>query len=98
MSGHVMPRKVYYTIFASLIVLTAVTVLVSRVDLGPLNTVVALGIASLKASLVLLYFMHLRYTGKFVWVCVGAGLAWLALLLLVTLSDYATRSWIGLPL
>jgi cytochrome c oxidase subunit 4 len=92
-----MPRRVYYTIFASLIVLTAATVLVARLDLGPLNTIVALGIASLKACLVLLYFMHLRYTGKFIWVCLAMALVWLALLLLVTLSDYATRAWIGVP-
>lgn len=94
---HVLPLKVYLLIFGALLALTALTVQVAYVDLGFLNTVVALGIAAFKASLVVLYFMHLRYADslpKLFWV---AGLLWLAILLGITMSDYLTRQWIEQP-
>ena len=97
MSEHVASLKNYLLIFAALMVLTAVTIMVAFLDVGFLNTVVALGIASVKATLVVLYFMHLRYGGplnKLFWV---AGLLWLAILLSFTMSDYLTRQWMDQP-
>ncbi|HYV05613.1 MAG TPA: cytochrome C oxidase subunit IV family protein [Blastocatellia bacterium] len=94
MSEHVVSRRIYFIIFGLLIVLTAATVWVATFDLGPLNAVVALSIAVLKATLVVLYFMHVRYSSKLTWVFVAAGFFWLAILLAFTFSDYATRGWV----
>jgi len=83
----------YYTIFATLMVLTIVTVAISSIDLGPLNTVAALVIAGIKATLVVLFFMHVKYSTRLTKLAVIGGLYWLAILLGLTLSDYLTRSW-----
>jgi cytochrome c oxidase subunit 4 len=88
---HVLPLKTYLTVFGALLVGTALTTWVATMDLGPLNDPVALGIACTKAALVLLYFMHLRYAIRMVWVFALAGLVWLMLLFVITLSDYQTR-------
>jgi cytochrome c oxidase subunit 4 len=96
MSGHVVPIKVYVTIFAALLLLTATTVIVSGIDLGRLNTVVALTIAVTKALLVLLYFMHVRYGTRLTWLVVSGGFVWLGILILFTMSDVLTRSWVML--
>jgi len=93
MSEHVIPRRVYYAIFSTLIVLTGVTVAVSFVDLGPLNTLVAMTIACVKATLVVLYFMHARYGSRLIWVMLGAGVLWLVILIALTMGDYASRGW-----
>ncbi len=82
---------VYFAIFGSLLALTALTVWVSFVDLGKFNDVIALSIASFKAMLVILYFMHVRYSEKLIWVTVGTGFYFLSLLLLITLADYIAR-------
>jgi cytochrome c oxidase subunit 4 len=92
--AHIVSKKIYYAIFATLMVLTLVTVFVSAIDLGPLNTVVALGIAGFKATLVVLFFMHVKYATRLTKVAVVAGLYWLMILLALTLSDYLTR-WRG---
>jgi cytochrome c oxidase subunit IV len=94
MSEHVVSKKTYFIIFGALLVLTAVTVWVAYFDLGPLNVIVALSIAVLKATLVVLYFMHVRYSSKLTWVFVGAGFFWLAILMAFTFSDFATRDWV----
>ncbi len=97
MAEHVAPLRNYLLIFATLMILTGVTVTVAFVDLGFMNTVVALSIAGFKATLVVLYFMHLRYSSslpKLFWV---AGLLWLAILLGFTMSDYLTRQWMDQP-
>lgn len=91
---HVVPPRVYVTVFAILIVLTATTTAVSSVDLGPWNTVVALVIAFVKASLVVLFFMHIKYSPRLMQITVAGGLFWLAILLSLTLSDFMTRSWL----
>ena len=90
---HVVPLKIYYAIFATLLVLTGVTVAVAYVDLGPLNTVVALVIACFKAMIVVLYFMHVKYSTRLIKLTVIAGLYWMGILLALTLSDYLTRGW-----
>jgi cytochrome c oxidase subunit 4 len=83
--------KVYFTIFGALMLFTAATVKVAFLDLGAMNNVVMLGIAVTKATLVVLYFMHVRYGPRLVWVIAASGFAWLAILLAFTLSDYVTR-------
>ena len=95
MSEHTVPLRVYYAVFAALLVLTGVTVTIARVDLGALNTIVALGIAATKAALVILFFMHVRWQSRLIWLVVAAGIFWLALLIVLTMADVATRGWLG---
>jgi cytochrome c oxidase subunit 4 len=94
MSEHVVPRKVYFAVFAALMVLTATTTAISFLDLGPWNTVVALGIAFFKATLVVLFFMHVKYSPRLTQVTIAGGLFWLAILIGITLSDFMTRGWL----
>jgi cytochrome c oxidase subunit 4 len=94
MSEHVVSRKIYFLIFGALMVLTGATVWVANYDLGTWNAIVALTIAVMKATLVVLYFMHVRYSSKLTWVFVCAGLVWLIILFSFTLSDYLTRPWL----
>jgi cytochrome c oxidase subunit 4 len=93
MSAHLLPKRVYYTIFAILMVCTYLTWQIAFFDLGRLNTVVALGIAVFKASLVVLFFMHVKYSTRLTWAIVLGGIFWLGILLVLTMSDYLTRSW-----
>jgi len=95
MSEHVVSRKVYFVIFGALMVFTLLTVWIANFNLpGPLNAIVALSIAVTKATLVVLYFMHVRYSSKLTWVFVCAGLIWLICFFAFTLSDYLTRGWV----
>jgi len=94
MSQHIVPMRVYFIIFFALMILTATTVWVAFFDLGALNDAVALGIASTKAMLVILYFMHVRYSSKLTWIFAAAGFFFLVILLAFTLSDVLTRDWI----
>jgi cytochrome c oxidase subunit 4 len=93
MSEHIVPTRIYYTIFAILMVFTAITVGVAFLDLGPLNTIVALSIAVLKAVLVVLFFMHLRYSTRLTWAVVVGSVFWLGIMLALTMGDYLTRGW-----
>jgi cytochrome c oxidase subunit IV len=95
MSAHIVSTKIYYAVFATLMVLTALTVAVATVDLGRLNIVIALTIAVCKASLVLLFFMHLRYSVRLTWVVVGAAVVWLMILIGFTMTDVLTRGWLA---
>ncbi|PYQ12905.1 MAG: oxidase [Acidobacteria bacterium] len=97
MSQHVVSPKIYFAVFASLMLLTALTVWAAFQDLGPFNLAVALGIATLKATLVVLYFMHVRYNPKLIWLVIGLAVAWFGVFLVVTLSDYLSRGWIPFP-
>ena len=92
-TDHIVPTRVYYLIFAALMVGTAITVGVAFVDLGPFNAIVALTIAVLKATLVVLFFMHVRYSTKLTWAVVLGSVFWLGILLALTFSDYLTRAW-----
>ena len=94
MSEHVTSPTVYIAIFLALMALTTVTVWVAFQDLGPLNDIVALTIAVSKASLVILYFMHVRHSTPFTKLVVVSGFLWLIFLIAITLSDYLTRGWI----
>ena len=94
MSGHVASVKLYYAVFAALIVGTILTVLVASVDLGPLNNVVMLTVAFTKALLVILFFMHVRWGSRLTWVIAGSGFVWLIIMFSLTLADYMSRGWI----
>ena len=97
MSEHIVSVKVYLAIFLSLLVGTALTVVAAYYDFPwRLNTIVALTIASIKATLVVLYFMHVRYSPRLVWVIVAAALFWMGILFAFTLSDYFTRDWFSI--
>jgi cytochrome c oxidase subunit 4 len=97
MSGHVIPQKIYFIIFATLLALTALTTGMAYVDLGPWNTVVALVIACFKASLVLLFFMHLRWSTQLNRVVLLSALLWLVILIGITSIDFLSRSWTPVP-
>ncbi|HWN11123.1 MAG TPA: cytochrome C oxidase subunit IV family protein [Pyrinomonadaceae bacterium] len=95
MSEHIVSLKVYFTIFLSLMVGTALTVWAGLQDFpGPLNVIVALTIAVIKATLVVLYFMHVRYSSRLIWVVFAAALFWLGILFALTFGDYWTRTWL----
>lgn len=91
MGPHFVPLRVYFAVFAALLFFTFVTVWVAFIDLGALNNVIMLTIACTKALLVILYFMHARYSTRLTQVFVAAGFVWLLILLAFTLSDYMTR-------
>jgi len=93
-TSHILPTRVYYTIFAILLVCTYLTVQIAFLDLGRLNAVAALTIAVFKAVLVVLFFMHVRYSPRLIWVVVIAAVFWLMILLALTAGDYLTR-WRG---
>jgi len=92
MSDHVLSSKLYYTIWIVLLVLTGVTAWIATVDLGPLNTIVALAIATCKAVVVTLFFMHVKYTSeKLTKMVIASAIFFFFLLLALSMSDYATR-------
>jgi cytochrome c oxidase subunit IV len=92
MSEHIISNKIYVGIWALLLVLTVVTALVAFVDLGPLNTIVALSIASLKAVVVILYFMHVKYSSeKLTKTVIVSAIFFLMILLGLSLADFTTR-------
>lgn len=96
MSEHIVPVRIYLMIFLALMVGTALTVWAGFRDFpGPLNVIIALTIASIKATLVVLYFMHLRYSSRLVWIIFVSALFWMGLLFALTFSDYWTRSWLN---
>ena len=93
MASHILPKRVYYTIYAILMFCTYLTVQIAFFDLGPLNTIAALGIAVLKATLVILFFMHVKYSTRLTWAVVLGSIFWFAILIALTMSDYLTRAW-----
>ena len=90
---HVVSPKVYGTILVCLLVGTALTVWASFIDLGPLNPIIALGIACTKATLVVLFFMHVKYSTRLTKLTVASGLFTFLVLIGMTLADYITRAW-----
>jgi cytochrome c oxidase subunit 4 len=93
MATHVVPLRIYFAVFAALMVLTAVTVWVAFYDFGTMSAVAALGIATAKATLVVLFFMHVRYSPRLIGLTLVAGLFWLGIFIALTLNDYLTRGW-----
>ena len=96
-SGHVSPISLYITIFVALMVLTGVTVAAAYVDLGQFNFLVAMIIAVFKASLVVWYFMHVKYQSKLTKLTVATGLFFLAILLGLMLVDYGSKGFVPMP-
>ncbi len=98
MSEHIVPVRIYVTIFLVLLVGTALTVAAAFVDfkVRGLNTIVAMTIATVKATFVVLYFMHVRYSSRLVWVIVAAALFWMGILFALTFSDYWSRDWLSI--
>ena len=92
MSQHVVSKPVYYRVFATLLVLLAATVAAAQIEHGLANLITAITIAVAKAVLIVLFFMHVRYTTPLVRVFAGAGFVWLAILLSLVASDYLTRT------
>jgi cytochrome c oxidase subunit 4 len=92
-TSHVLPKRVYFTIFAILMICTYLTAQIAFFDLGAFNTVAALTIAVFKAVLVVLFFMHVKYGSRLTWAVVAGGIFWLLILLALTMGDYLTRGW-----
>jgi cytochrome c oxidase subunit 4 len=84
--------RTYAIVLGALLALTALTIGVSYVDLGPFNTPIAMLIAAGKGMLVALFFMHLRRAPGILWLAAGGGIFWLGILVVLTMSDVATRS------
>ena len=95
--SHIASKGSYFAIFAALMVLTVVTVAAAFVNVGPFSAAVALGIATLKATLVVLFFMHVKYNSRLTKLIVVSGFFFLVILVALTMTDYATRGWLGLP-
>ncbi len=92
---HVVPLWLYAAVGSTLLVLTGVTYFVATLDLGPFNTIVALAIASFKATLVVLIFMHVKYTSeKMTKAVIISAIFFLTLLLTLSLADFGTRAWL----
>jgi cytochrome c oxidase subunit IV len=94
---HIVSPKIYFTIFGALMICTILTVVAAEIDLNRyfsgLNIIVALTIAVFKASLVVLFFMHGKYSPKRTQLVIVASVFWLAVMLFMTMSDYVTRPW-----
>lgn len=93
---HITP-KTYFIIYGALLGLMFLTLGAALVDLGPANFVVAMGIATVKMLLILLYFMHVRYSDKLTWVFSTAAFFWLVIMVVGTLNDYFTRGYLNVP-
>ena len=90
---HIVSPAVYATIFVALLIGTALTIGASYLEMGPFNPVIALLIAVIKATLVVLYFMHVKYSSKLTKLTVGAGVFTFLILVGMSLSDYFSRAW-----
>jgi cytochrome c oxidase subunit IV len=96
-AGHVLPKSTYYTIFLSLMVLTVLTVAAAFVNLGSANFPIAIAIAITKATLVVLFFMHVKYSSRMTKMVVGIAIFFLLTMIGLTMTDYATRRWFAAP-
>ena len=94
MTVHVVPLRTYFIVFLLLMAFTAMTVGAAFLNLGPLNTIIMIGIAGTKATLVVLYFMHVRYGTKLIPVVVLSGVFWLCILFSLLFADYLSRGWL----
>lgn len=94
MSEHIVSKKTYYVIFFALMAGTALTVAAAFVNLHQFNIVVALLIAGAKASLVIFFFMHVKYSTRLTKLFVAIGFIWFFLMVGITMTDYLTRDWL----
>src|SRR3954470_12635125 len=93
MASHILPTRVYYTIFAILLFCTYLTVQIAFLDLGALNTVAALAIAVFKATLVVLFFMHVKYSTRLTWAVVLGSVFWFGILKEMPMVDFLPGGW-----
>jgi cytochrome c oxidase subunit 4 len=93
MNHSIVRPRTYLIVFAALIVLTLVTVLLNYMHLGEWHTAVGLVIASAKAFLIVLFFMHVLYAPRLTWVIALSGIYWFGILLALTMTDYLSRGW-----
>lgn len=94
---NIVPRKTYLLVFAGLMVLTIITVIAARFDLGFINTPIALGIAITKAALIVMFFMNVRHSSSLIKLIIIGGILWVLILLVLTMIDYATRHFKDSP-
>ncbi len=97
MSQHVAEIRTYVKVYLALMGLLALTVVAAYVNLGPLNFPVTMVIAVIKAVMIVLIFMHVRWGDRLTWVFSGAAFLWLAILIALTLNDYLTRDLLHIP-
>ena len=93
-TAHVAPKSLYYSVFLALVVGTILTYAVALIDLGFMNNILMLTIACAKALLVVLFFMHVRWSSRLTWVVAMSGIFWLLIMFSITLSDYMSRGWV----
>lgn len=91
---HAMAPRGYVMIYLILLVLLGLTVVVAYLHLGVWSVLLAVSIATIKALLVMLYFMHLRHSTRLIWLFAGLGFGWLGIMIVLTMSDYISRSWL----
>jgi cytochrome c oxidase subunit IV len=91
---HVLPLRIYWAVFFALVIGTVVTVWSATLDLGLWNTPIALAIAVTKGLLVILYFMHVKYSTKLTWLFVAAGFVWFVIMVVITMADFVSRGWL----
>lgn len=91
---HVLPLRVYWTVFLALVAGTILTIWSATLDLGAWNTPIALGIAVTKALLVILFFMHVKYSTRLTWIFVAAGFLWFIIMVVITMTDFISRGWL----
>ena len=90
---HKSSLTMYFVVFFALMIFTVLTVAASRVDLGAFNTTVALLIATIKMTMVILWFMHVIHSPRLTWIVIVASFLWLGVLFVLTFADYLTRGW-----
>ena len=90
---HKSSLTMYFVVFFALMIFTVLTVWASRVDLGALNTPLALAIATVKMTMVILWFMHVIHSPRMTWIVIVSSFLWLGVLFVLTFSDYLTRGW-----
>ena len=94
---HVLPVKTYLAVYGALMVLLVATVGAAFINLGAFNFTLTMIIAVAKAIMILLIFMHVRYSERLVWVFSSAAFLWLAIMIVLSLNDYFTRGWLNIP-
>jgi cytochrome c oxidase subunit 4 len=93
---HHIPPSLYYKIFGALMILLFLTWGAAQIDLGRLNVPIALGIAILKAVLIILYFMHVRFSSRLIWLFSSAAFVFVGIMFFFAFLDYMTRPWFGM--
>ena len=95
MSQHVVPPRTYVKVFGGLTVLMVFTMIMAFINLGDLNPAVAVMIAIMKATLIVLFFMNVKYSSRLTWIFVGCGFFWLLILFWLMMPDYLSRDWLN---